>query len=291
MWLLRFVLIKYVDRGLGNDRYYYNMNMTLFKTLFWIINISFFFINQGNFLAYSIKYDGASLFSNTYRLVLVSQTGITQLDCPLWFRTHTCQQSDNLEELLLSHRTTVNPDSLRNGNLVMKTTGLVIVLICTIGIYWKKNRKLIRARRCQYNVMTLNQTVLLVILLNVDSVVLSYFLQGKGRLVFTLEILRTILIENIFFKTLVPVYLILQSRTHLKSLWTDKQTERRRFFMSAQTIVGRPVVSKYNQETGAVTQEATTSNSKNNGCQRRNRNHVTITIHAEEKFGDLALVV
>ena len=61
----------------------------------------------------------------------------------------------------------------------MKTIGLVIVLICTIGIYWKKSRNLIQARRCQYNVMTLNQTVLLVLLLNVDSVVLSYFLQGR----------------------------------------------------------------------------------------------------------------
>ena len=61
----------------------------------------------------------------------------------------------------------------------MKTTGLVIVLICTIGIYWKKSRNLIQARRCQYNVMTLNQTVLLVLLLNVDSVVLSYILHGR----------------------------------------------------------------------------------------------------------------
>ena len=218
-----------------------------------------------------------------------------------YFRSHTCQQTDNLEDLLLSHRYHNNPDSIRNGNLVMKTMGLVIVLVCTIGIYWKKNRKLIRARRCQYNVMTLNQTVLLVSLLNVDSAVLSYFLQGKGRLVFTLEMLRTILIENIFFKTLVPLYLILQSRTHLKSLWADKQPERRRFFMSKQNIVGRPVISRYqstDQETGAAF-----SNNRNDGSQRRNRiyfpgdlpsrnrNHVMITIHAEEKFGDLALVV
>ena len=36
----RFVLIKYADRGLVNDRYYYNMNMTLFKNLFWLSNIS-----------------------------------------------------------------------------------------------------------------------------------------------------------------------------------------------------------------------------------------------------------
>ena len=67
-------MIKYVDRGLVNDRYYYNMNMTLFKTLFWVINITFFLINQGNTLAFSIKYDGASLVANTHRWVLVSQT-------------------------------------------------------------------------------------------------------------------------------------------------------------------------------------------------------------------------
>ena len=71
--------------------------------------------------------------------------------------------------------------------------------------------------------------------------------------------------------------------------------------MSKQKIVGRPVVSRYqstDQQTGAAS-----SNNRNNGSQRRNRiyfpgdlpsrnrNHVTITIHAEEKFGDLALVV
>ena len=145
---------------------------------------------------------------------------------------------------------------------------------------------MIQARTVQHNVMTLNLTVLLVILLNLDSAVLSYFLQGKGRLVLTLEMLRTILIENIFFKSLVPVYLILQSRTHLKSLWTDKQPERLRFFMSAQKIIGRPVVSKYQP-----TDPETWAGAPINGWQRRNRSHVTITIHATEQFGDLALVV
>ena len=117
---------------------------------------------------------------------------------------------------------------------------------------------------------------------------MTSLLSGKGRLVFTLEMLRTILIENIFFKSLVPVYLILQSRTHLKSLWADRQPERLRFFMSTHKIIGRPVISKYQtteQEDGAI------FNYRNNVRQRRNRNHVTITIHAEEKFGELALVV
>ena len=52
--------------------------------------------------------------------------------------------------------------------------------------------------------MTLNQTFLLLLLLNLDNAVVAYFLQGKGRLILTLEMLRTILIENIFFKSLVP---------------------------------------------------------------------------------------
>ena len=58
--------------------------------------------------------------------------------------------------------------------------------------------------------------------------------------------------------------------------------------MSTHKIIGRPVISRYqttDQEDGAI------SISRNNVRQRINRNHVTITIHAEEKFGELALVV
>ena len=102
----------------------------------------------------------------------------------------------------------------------------------------------------------------------------------------TLEMLRTILIENIFFKSLVPIYLILQSRKHLKSLWTDKQPEPLRFFMSTQKIIGRPVVSKYQP-----TEPETSAAADHDGRQRRNRRHVTITLHAAQQFRDLASIV
>ena len=46
---VRFVLVKYSHRGLVNDRYYYNMNMKLFKYLFWISNISAVAVNQGKY--------------------------------------------------------------------------------------------------------------------------------------------------------------------------------------------------------------------------------------------------
>ena len=66
----RFVLLKYADRGLANDRYYYNMNMSLFNGLFWLGNIVLFAINQGGAWAYFIKH-GRSLYQNAYKYCIV----------------------------------------------------------------------------------------------------------------------------------------------------------------------------------------------------------------------------
>ena len=65
---IRFVLVKYADRGLANDRYYYNMNWTLFNVLFWIINICLFAVNQGMMWSFSLKH-GNDYVENSYRQV------------------------------------------------------------------------------------------------------------------------------------------------------------------------------------------------------------------------------
>ena len=62
----RFVLLKYADRGLVNDRYYYNMNMSLFNVLFWLSNIVLFTINQGIVWVHVFKH-GTSLFQNAHK--------------------------------------------------------------------------------------------------------------------------------------------------------------------------------------------------------------------------------
>ena len=62
----RGVFLKYAERGLVNDRYYYNMNMFLFNVLFWFSNISLFAINQGILWVHFFKY-GESNFQNAYR--------------------------------------------------------------------------------------------------------------------------------------------------------------------------------------------------------------------------------
>ena len=62
----RSVFLKYADRGLVNDRYYYNMNMSLFNGLFWFSNIFLFAINQAILWVHFFKY-GESPFKNAYR--------------------------------------------------------------------------------------------------------------------------------------------------------------------------------------------------------------------------------
>ena len=62
----RFVFLKYADRGLVNDRYYYNMDMTLFNGLFWLSNVIIFTLNQGIIWIHWIKY-GRSAFQTSYR--------------------------------------------------------------------------------------------------------------------------------------------------------------------------------------------------------------------------------
>ena len=105
------------------------------------------------------------------------------------FRGLACQKTYDLGELLESHEYSRNPDSIRHGNQMMKNACLVSALICFIGIYWKKKRLFIPARRkSQCNVITLNQTVLLVILINLDSM-LTYLLHPNNqRLFFLLEL-------------------------------------------------------------------------------------------------------
>ena len=59
-------MIKYTNRGLVNDRYYWNMNLSLLKTLFWVGNIALLVANQANFVTFYLVH-GRSLSANTHR--------------------------------------------------------------------------------------------------------------------------------------------------------------------------------------------------------------------------------
>ena len=59
-------MIKYTNRGLVNDRYYWNMNWSLLRTLFWVGNIVMLVSDQANYQATYLDH-GHSIFAYTYR--------------------------------------------------------------------------------------------------------------------------------------------------------------------------------------------------------------------------------
>ena len=62
----RFVLMKYSDRGLADDRFWFNGSLELFKILFWFGNIFFILTNIG-ILTGHYFYHGHNFFLRVYR--------------------------------------------------------------------------------------------------------------------------------------------------------------------------------------------------------------------------------
>ena len=60
----RFAMVKYADRGLANDRYYYNMNMRLFTLLFWTASGIMILMNQAMVITYYVKHGEKLHFYN-----------------------------------------------------------------------------------------------------------------------------------------------------------------------------------------------------------------------------------
>ena len=65
----RFVLMKYPDRGLADDRFWFNGGLRLFNILFWISTIFFILSNLG-ILSSHYFYHDQNVFLKAYRSVL-----------------------------------------------------------------------------------------------------------------------------------------------------------------------------------------------------------------------------
>ena len=94
----------------------------------------------------------------------------------------------------------------------MKNVLILVIMLMTLGIHWKRrhSRKPM-AVPGNVNVVTLKQTVTLLTLFSFDNTLLAFIITTdnalgiSNELVFLLEMLRVIFIENIFFKFLVPL--------------------------------------------------------------------------------------
>ena len=150
----------------------------------------------------------------------------------------------------------------------MKTCALLFGLVMTIGMHWKK-RKMSIPWRGNHNVITLNQTLLFVVLICIDNSLLAFLLGDEGRFFLNMEMMRVIFIENLAFKFIFPLLLIWSSKSHLPALWTDREERRLDFFLTNPSYEARPVVFKY--PTG-----------------RRSRSNVnrfvTVTLHISDSY-------
>ena len=112
---------------------------------------------------------------------------------------------------------------------------------------WKKKRVFVKVKK--YNVLTFNQTLKIVIILYINNAVFDYIFQSdittvllyyySSQQIFTLEMLRVILLENICLKFLMPIFFILNTRTSLRSLWSEIPYKQINFFMSEPSYLPR----------------------------------------------------
>lgn len=125
-------------------------------------------------------------------------------------------------------------DRARYNNFWPKSIIVVFVLLTTLGIYWKKKRILCQIPKYQWNVLTLKQTVTLIILIYINSVPGDYLVGAfpPSEYLFIYEELRVILTENLIIRFLLPILLIRNTQRTLPALWTEKPWKRREFFMT-----------------------------------------------------------
>ena len=121
----------------------------------------------------------------------------------------------------------------RYNNFWFKSIIVFFVLLMTLGIFWKK-RILLKIPKHQQNVLTLSQTVATILLIYTNNVLCDYLLSlaPSSEILFILEELRVILMENLLTRFLLPILLILNTQRTLPALWTEKPWKRREFFMT-----------------------------------------------------------
>ena len=123
--------------------------------------------------------------------------------------------------------------------------GTFFVLLLTAAILWRKKSlrfKLfsLAGGRSQINVITLNQTVWIRVIICVDLLVVSFLksIIDKDRL-FLFEMFKLIIIDNICYRFLFPVYLIINTKSCLPELFSQKPIRKLDSYKSKHNLIPR----------------------------------------------------
>ena len=113
------------------------------------------------------------------------------------------------------------------------TIGTILVTILFTAILWKKTR--LKVASYQRNLLTLNQTVAIRVWLTLDFYLVQLILMIiPEEKILLFEMVKQILVDNICYRFLIPLILILTTKKNLPQLWTEKSGQRKRFYMTEQ---------------------------------------------------------
>ena len=124
--------------------------------------------------------------------------------------------------------------------------GTFFVLLLAAAILWRKKTLRLKLFSLpggggnQTNVITLNQTVWIRVILCADFLAI-YFLKNiiNSNSMFTFEMLKLIIIDNICYRFLFPVYLIINAKSSLPALFSEEPIRKLNFFKSKQILIPR----------------------------------------------------
>ena len=137
-----------------------------------------------------------------------------------------------------------------------------MILLLVAEILWRK--KTLRFKffslvsvRNQINVITLHQTVWIRLILCADLLLVSLLkLMINTNRIFLFEIFKLIIIDNICYRFLFPVYLIINAKSCLPELFSEKSTRKLDFFKSKHNFIprGQTLEVELSRKTPAITE-------------------------------------
>ena len=130
--------------------------------------------------------------------------------------------------------------------LLSRILGTFFILLLAAAILWKKKTlrlklfPLMGGGGNQINVITLNHTVWIRVILSADMLAV-YLMRNiiSPNTMLTFEMLKLIIIDNICYRFLFPVYLIINAKSSLPELFLEKPFRKLIFFKSEQNLIPR----------------------------------------------------
>ena len=222
---LRFVLVKYSDRGLIEEQVSSNGRLKLFNTLFWVTIITEIISAQCMII---IKLYHGQFLADSHRFVIDCIALHLEIFLSVQICTGIIQAVEHEEPFPTTYLL----------NFAVKTLRIVVVLVLSLGITWSWTRKGLSGKinRKQVNVLTLKQTIILILFLYFD-----YLLTAgcrhlidlvDSKLLLAIEMGRILLIENILLKFLLPFFLIKNTKSKIPLLWSKDKVGNVTFFMT-----------------------------------------------------------